>query len=68
MNVISKIKQIFCKHDMQKVTTYDTKMIENGKITKCELFEIYECSKCGKEEYELVPQPIPEHIRRYNDL
>ena len=54
MSVLKKIKQRFCEHEFIKTTGY---LIKGGKI-KCELFGIYECTKCGKEEYELTPEFI----------
>lgn len=68
MNVLREIKQLFCKHEMEKVHTYETKVIEKGKIIKCEKLEQYVCSKCGKEESKLLPQFIPHFVSRYNDL
>lgn len=68
MNVIKKIKQSFCKHDMQKKDAYETKVIKDGKIIKCEKFELYECFKCGKEETIVVPKFIPRYLSIYNDL
>ena len=53
MNVMKKIKQILCRHDMHKIKEINIKAVnidygDNATVTKT---KIYKCFYCGKIEF-----------------
>lgn len=64
--IVRKLKQRFCKHEMQKLGTYEIITSKDGRIVNAGFHEDYVCSKCGKEETIVVPQFIPNFKSIYN--
>lgn len=67
VRILSKLKQRFCKHEMQKSDTYEIQTVIDSRIISVKLCEDYMCSKCGKKETIVVPQFIPKFKSIYNE-
>ena len=68
MKIFLKFKQIFCKHDMQKVSTRieETQLVSPKYIIAISEYDIFECTKCGKKEEKHKPRFTPYFKTKYD--
>lgn len=69
MKIFLKLKQRFCKHDMQKIANRveETKFVSSKYKIAISEYEIFECTKCGKREEKHIPRFTPYFKTRYDD-
>ena len=55
--VLLKLKQRFCKHDMQKISIRieETRLNTKKYIVALNKYDVYECTKCKKREEKYIP-------------
>lgn len=58
MKLFLRLKQKFCKHEMKHIAneTRKTQLTINSNLITNDIYEIHECSKCGKRMTIRIPK------------
>ena len=68
MRLIKQIKQKMCKHNMNRIDTYEIKTYRDSRLIDSKICLDYICSKCGKRKTDTMPQFIPHYKSIYNNF